>query len=151
MTRTRNRKTTWLAALAVAALATASAGAAGAFGRRGGPPDLGRLEHRIERLDLSADARAKAFAIVDAARPKQRALREQVRTAHQKLGALLESGAPDTAALDAQVDALGALRTQQHKQFLHTMIQIGALLPADQRTQWMAPPRGGDHRGRRPH
>jgi Spy/CpxP family protein refolding chaperone len=97
--------------LAIGALATAAAGSAGAFGRRGGPPDLGRLEQRIERLDVSADVRAKAFAILDAQRAKDRALREQVRAAHEELRAMLESGTPETAKLDRQVDALGALRT----------------------------------------
>jgi Spy/CpxP family protein refolding chaperone len=145
---TRKTKSTWIAALVTAALATAAAGSAGAFGRRGGPPELGRLEHRIERLDLSADVRAKAYAIVDGQRAKDRALREQVRSAHEELRAMLESGSPETAKLDRQIDALGALRIQQHKQFLHTMLQIGALLPEDQRAQWMAPPQRGGHGGR---
>jgi len=148
---TRKTKSTWIAALMILALVTAAAGSAGAFGRRGGHPDLGRLERRIERLDVSADVRAKAFAIVDAQRAKDRALREQVRTAHEALRAMLESGSPEARKLDQQVDELGALRTQQHKQLLHAMLAIGALLPEEQRAQWMAPPDRRGHGGHRPH
>ena len=49
-------------------------------------------------------------------RSEERALREQIRAAHEQLRAALESGAPDADALDAQVEALGALKTQHHKQ-----------------------------------
>jgi Spy/CpxP family protein refolding chaperone len=142
----RNTKTTWIAALAIGLLATAAATSAGAFGRRGGPPGLARLEHRVERLDLGTDTRAKAFAIIDAARGPDRALREKMRAAHEALRATIESGAPDTAALDKQIDAMSALQAEHHKQFLHTLLQIGKLLPADKRAQWMAPAhRGGRH------
>jgi Spy/CpxP family protein refolding chaperone len=142
----------WITALAIGSLATVAAASAGArgghckhggrFGHGGGGA---RLEHRIERLDLSADVRTKAFAIIDASRGEERALREKTRAAHEELRAMLESGAPNTKTLDAQVDELGALKIRKHKQYLHTLLQIGALLPEDQRAQWFAPP----HRGKR--
>jgi Spy/CpxP family protein refolding chaperone len=91
--------------------------------------------------------RAKAFAIVDASRGEERALRERIRAAHEQLRASLESGAPDADALDARIEELGALKTQQHKQFLHTLIEVGALLPDEQRAQWFEPPHFRDHRG----
>jgi Spy/CpxP family protein refolding chaperone len=157
-----SRKKTWIGiSLAIGLLATVAATSAGAFGGHcgrgghrgpGGPPGLGHLEHRIERLDVSADVRTKAFAILDAARPDERALREKTRAAHEELRAMLESGAPDAKKLDAKIDELGALETKQHKQFLHTILSVGALLPADQRAEWFAPPhRGGpgDRGGRR--
>jgi Spy/CpxP family protein refolding chaperone len=143
--------------LATGLLATAAATSAGAFGghcrmggRHGGGPGVAMLERRIERLDVSADARTKAFAVVDAARPEERALREKMRAAHEELRAMLESGTPNAKALDAKVDELGALQTQQHKQFLHTLLSVGTLLPADQRAQWFAPPHHGP-RERGPH
>jgi protein CpxP len=145
-----------ISALAVGLLAAGAATSAGAIAGRfgghcgpGGAPGVGRLEHRLERLDLSADVRAKAFAIIDASRSDERALREQVRAAHEQLRTLLESGAADPAALNAQIDGLGALQTQEHKQFLHALIEIGALLPDAQRAQWFAPLHRGD--GPRPH
>jgi len=141
------KKSIGISALAIGLLATAatSAGAFGGHGRPGGRwqggPSVELLERRLDRLDLSADVRAKAFAIVDASRGQERALRDQIRTAHEQLRTALASGAPDADALDAQVDALGALKTEQHKRFLHTLIDVGAVLPADQRAQWYAPPR----------
>jgi protein CpxP len=143
-----------ISALAIGLLATVGATSAGAFGGERckggghGGPGAAHLERRLERLDLSDDVRAKAVAILDASRGEERALRDQIRDAHEQLRAALESGAPDTAALDAQVEALGALKTQQHKQTLHTMIAVGALLPDAQRAQWFEPPRHHrrDHR-----
>src|SRR5262245_50575121 len=135
-----------VSALAIGLLATVGATSAGAMGghckRGGGPggPGAARLEHRLERLDLSADVRTKALAIIDASRAEDRALRDQIRTAHEQLRVALESGAPGRDALDTQIDALGALMTQHHKQMLHTMIEVGALLPDAQRAQWFEPP-----------
>ena len=137
-----------IAALAAGLLATATS--AGAFGRHGGMPGMPgveMLERRIERMKLPADVRAKAFAIVDASRAEGRATREQSRAAHEELRAMVKAGAPDAKALDKQIEGVGALRTQQHKQFLHALIRIGALLPDDQRAQWFEPP----HRGGRWH
>jgi Spy/CpxP family protein refolding chaperone len=148
----RKKTTLWIAALAIGSLATVAAAGGGGHCKHGGrgwhgrPPGLEQLERRVDRLDLSADARTKAFAILDASRGEERALREKTRAAHEELRAMLESGAPNAKKLDAQVDELGSLRTQQHKQFLHTLIQVGALLPEDQRAQWFAPP----HRAKRP-
>ncbi len=140
----------WIAALAVGLVAVVAASSAGAFGKRRGGPGLAQLEHRLEKLDLSADVRAKAYAIVDAQRAQERALREQIRTAHQELGALVKAGTPDIEAVDAQIDELGVLKTQQHKQFLHALLKIGALLPEQQRAQWFEPPHRRDHhRGER--
>jgi Spy/CpxP family protein refolding chaperone len=142
----------WITALAIGSLATVAAAGGGGHckhagsGWQGRPPVLAHLERRIDRLDLSADLRTKAFAILDATRGDERALREKTRAAHDSLRAMVESGAPNEKKLDAQVDELGGLRTQQHKQYLHALIQIGALLPEDQRAQWFAPP----HRAERP-
>jgi Spy/CpxP family protein refolding chaperone len=141
----RQRKNPWIAALVIGALAAAGATSAGAFGRRGGPPGVSRLEHRIEQLNLPADTRAKALAIVDAARADERTLRDELRAEHEELLAMVQSGTSDTAAIDAQVETVGALRTQQHKQFLHVLLQVAAVLPEDQRAQWLAPPRPGEH------
>ena len=154
------KKSIGISALAVGLLATVAATSASAFGGSGhckrgggrhGGPSVARLEQRLEKLDLSADVRAKAFAIIDAQRSEDRALREQIRAAHEQLRASLETGAPDADALDAQVEALGALKTQHHKQFLHTQIEVGALLPDGQRAQWFEPRHHrGDRHGKQP-
>jgi Spy/CpxP family protein refolding chaperone len=144
----RKKTALWITALALGSFATVAAAGGGGHcnhsgsGWHGRPPALEHLERRIDRLDLPADVRTKAFAIVDASRGEERSLREKTRAAHAALRAMLESGAPNAKKLDAQVDELGSLRTQQHKQYLHTLIQVGALLPEEQRAQWFAPPRG---------
>jgi len=150
----KKKSAIWITALALGALATVAASSAGPSGHcRGGRgwhgavPGVAHLERRIDRMDLPADVRTKAFAIVDASRGDERTMREKTRAAHQKLHALLETGTPNTRQLDAQVDELGALRTQQHKQYLHTLVQVGSLLPEDQRAQWFALPK----RAERPH
>jgi Spy/CpxP family protein refolding chaperone len=152
----RKKAAFWTAALAVGSLATLAAATAATGGGHcrhggwhGGTPGLAQLERRIDRLDLSADARTKAFAIVDASRGDERDLREKTRAAHEALRSMLESGSPNEKKLDAKVEELGSLRTQQHKQFLHTLIQVGALLPEDQRAQWFAPPRREREEGAR--
>ena len=132
---------TWMTALSIGSLAIAVAASAGSVGMQGRPMGLAGLERRIERLDVSPAVLAKAYAIVDASRSNARGLRGQMRTAHQELAAMLRAAKPDPVAIDAQVDALGALRAQQQKQYLHTLIQIAALLPDDQRAQWLAPHR----------
>lgn len=149
----RKKAAIWTAALAIGSLATLAAATAATGGGHcrhggwhGGTPGLTQLERRIDRLDLSADARSKAFAIIDASRGDERALREKTRAAHEALHTMLQSGSPNEKKIDATVEELGSLRTQQHKQFLHTLIQVGALLPEEQRAQWFAPP----HRAKRP-
>ena len=143
----RKKTALWIAALALGSFATVAAAGGGGHckhagsGWHGRPPGLEQLERRIDRLGLSADVRAKAFAIVDASRGQERTLREKTRAAHEQLRAILGSGTPNATKLDEQVDELGALRTQQHKQYLHTLIQVGAILPEDQRAQWFSPPR----------
>jgi Spy/CpxP family protein refolding chaperone len=145
--RPKKKLAIWITALTCASLAAVAAGATGPRGHckggrfgHGGPPGLAQLEHKIERLDLSADVRTKAFAIIDGSRSEERTLREKSRAAHEQLHAMIASGAPDTKKLDAKVEEVGALKVRQHKQFLHTLIEVGALLPEDQRAQWFAPP-----------
>lgn len=136
---------TSIALLALASLVMTSGAAQAGRPRH---PGLAHLERRIESLDLSEDVRRQALAIVDAARPEERELREQIDEAHEQLRALLGTASPDPAAVDAQVDALGALRTEKHKQFLATLLGIGALLDDEQRAALLAPPERGGPRGR---
>jgi Spy/CpxP family protein refolding chaperone len=135
--------------LTFAAVALAMALAAPAVARpRGGPPDLGRLEHKLEKLDLDTAVRERAWTILDAARDEERALRTQLRDAHEQLRALLEADAPDLEAVEAQADALGALRTQAHKLTLRTRLEVGALLTPEQREQLAERRHRGKSRGR---
>jgi len=143
--KTTNAKRTWIALLALGSLVMTSVAAQAGRPR---PPGLEHLERRIESLGLADDVRQQALAIVDEARPGERELRDRIHDAHEQLRALLEADTPDPAAIDAQVDALGALRTQMQKQFLATLLGVGALLDGEQRSALLAPPDRGGPRGR---
>ena len=136
-----------LLSIGILCLATALAGPAMARSG-GGSPDLRRLEHRVEKLDLDGAVRDQAFAILDAAREEDRALRDGLREAHEQLRSLLEGDAPDFAAVEAQVDAIGVLRTRAHKHSLRTALQVGALLTSEQREELVAERHRGGSRGR---
>lgn len=136
--RTRGRTTIRRFAFglaAAAALAVGLGGAGGAWAKGPGGHGKGaKLERAVEKLELDEAKRAEVFAVIDAARPAGRALREQMRTAHQEMRALLESGAGEGAVL-AKADEIGALRTEMQKHQLRTLLQVRAQLTPEQQTQ----------------
>lgn len=91
------------------------------------------LEHRIERLDLDAETRTNVYTIIDKARVEQRDLRYRLRKAYGAMRDLLEQETPDEAAVLAQADTLGTLRTEHRKQFLRTLLAVRAQLTPEQR------------------
>lgn len=93
---------------------------AGGKGGHGGP----RLERAIDRLELDETRRAELFAVIDAARPASRDLREQIRAAHQELKTMLADPSVDEATVLAQADTVGALRTELSKHRLSTLLQV---------------------------
>ena len=113
-----------------------------------GDHSFGQLEGRIEALGLAPDQREGVYAILDQARAEKRALRTELRAAHERMRELLEQEAPDLEQILAQADSLGALETEAHKAKLRTLLDLrGALTPE----QWEAL-RGerDDARGRGP-
>jgi Spy/CpxP family protein refolding chaperone len=135
-----------LAAAFAATLLVATA--AGAFGPGGFGPGGGggRLERAVESLNLDASTRAKAFAVIDAARPASRDLRSSLMSAHQQLRSLLDQTNVSEDAVDAQIDQLASFQGQLRKQEVHTLLQVRALLTPDQQTQLtqaLRPRRGG--------
>jgi Spy/CpxP family protein refolding chaperone len=136
------------AALPAVALAKGGGpGGCGGGGHRGGPgmggPSVERLERRVERLDLEAKSQAAVYAILDQARSEQRARRSELRTAHEKMRALLEQDSPDLAAVEAQSDAIGALQTAAHKASLRTLISLRPHLTKEQWAELQPPKRRG--------
>jgi len=119
------------AGLAVAiGLATPALAAGKSFGHHGP-----QLERAIERLELDDAQRTEIFALLDAARPAGRALREQIRAAHADLHASLAGPDVDESAVLARAEALGALRTTLSKHRLRTLIQVRERLSPAQREQ----------------
>lgn len=140
MTRPTHRFPLFTARAAVAALALAvgvtSAGVALARPGHHGPGKHGsveRLERGLERLELDDATLEAAYAILDAARESRRGVRVRMREAHDAMRSLLEQDAPDTEAVLAQAETIGALRTEARKQHLATLLEVQALLTPEQR------------------
>lgn len=97
----------------------------------GGEP----LEHLVETLGLDDATLTKVYKIIDDARANKRELWRKLQEAHQHMRTLLEQETPDEAAIMAQADTIGTLRTAMDKQRLQTMLQVQTLLTAEQRTK----------------
>jgi Spy/CpxP family protein refolding chaperone len=98
---------------------------------RGGEP----LEHLVETLGLDDATLTKVYKIIDDARAHKRELRRKLHEAHRHMRNLLEQDTPDEAAVMAQAETIGTLRTEMDKQRLQTMLQVRTLLTAEQRTK----------------
>jgi Spy/CpxP family protein refolding chaperone len=93
---------------------------------------LDRLEAKLAELELDVDTRAAAARVLEQARTEREARHEQKREARRALHALLEQEAPVVEEVMAQADALGALQTEARKAKLRTLLELRALVGADQ-------------------
>jgi Spy/CpxP family protein refolding chaperone len=93
------------------------------------------VERAVEALDLDAETRKQALAVIDAARPTGRELRESLRSAHEELRSLLDQPDPAEDAVLALADRIGTLRTELQKHDLRTLLQVRATLSPEQREQ----------------
>jgi Spy/CpxP family protein refolding chaperone len=102
-----------------------------------GPPPGGgpQLEQLVEGLDLDEETLASVYEIMDSSRERHRELRRQIRDAHEQMRSLLEQEEPNEDAVLEQVDVIGALRTEAHKEGLRTLLKVRALLTPAQREQ----------------
>lgn len=127
--------TTGLAATAMEKPGGGECGGGGSGHGGPGGPSLERLERKIERLDLGAEQEKAAYTILDQARGEQRARRDAMRSAHERMRELLSQEAPDAAAVEAQADAIGALHTEAQKAHLRTLLSLRPLMTPE---QWQA-------------
>lgn len=104
-------------------------------GGKGWPDPQARLEKDLAKLNLSAEQDQKIRALLAQARTERESRRGEMRAEFERLRALLDADTPDEAAVMAQVDKVGALKNQQHKAMLHTLLAIRAELTPEQRTQ----------------
>jgi Spy/CpxP family protein refolding chaperone len=98
-------------------------------------PHEGRLERLVETLGLDEDTLAKVNTVIESSKAEHQALRRKLREAHERMRSLLEQENPDEAAVMAQADTIGALKTEAQKQRLRTMLQVRAFLTPEQRTK----------------
>lgn len=109
----------------------ALAGGKGGKGGYYGP----RVEKAIERLELDDAQRAEVLAVIEAARPANDELRNQLRAAHKELRAMLADPAVDEASVLAQADAIGTMGTELSKQRLSTLMQVRERLSPEQQEE----------------
>jgi Spy/CpxP family protein refolding chaperone len=93
---------------------------------------LDRLEAKLADLELDVDTRAAAARVLEQARSERETQRDEVRAARHALHELLEQETPVVEQVMAQAEALGALETEAHKAKLRTMLELRALLGAEQ-------------------
>jgi len=93
---------------------------------------LDRLEAKLGELELDADTRAATARVIEQARTESEARRDEMRAARRTLHELLEQETPAVEQVMAQADALGALEAEAHKSKLRTMLELRALLGAEQ-------------------
>jgi Spy/CpxP family protein refolding chaperone len=126
------------AALALVVVALLGAGTAYSKPGRGGchghgkGAGLDRLEAKLAELELDADTRAAAARVLEQARADRAGRRDEMRDARRALHELLEREQPAVDQVMAQADAVGALQTEAHKAKLRTMLELRALVGAEQ-------------------
>ncbi|CAG0948366.1 hypothetical protein MYXO_00019 [Myxococcaceae bacterium] len=99
------------------------------------PPFEDLLERHSERLGLDDATLVKIRSLRDATHATTEELESELRHLRGELRKLLDS---DTPALDdvlAKADAVGSAETALHKARLRTMLEIRALLSAEQRAE----------------
>ena len=92
-----------------------------------------RLEEKIDALNLDDATRTAIHKAIDEGRVARDDMRSQLRKARQDLRAMLQQDNPTEAQFLAQSEVIGGLETKQHKQALHTLLTIRALLTPEQR------------------
>ena len=107
----------------------------GCRGHHGKGARLDRLEAKLAELELDADTRAATALVLEQARTEREARRDEMRDTRRALHELLEQETPALEQVMAQADALGKLETEAHKSKLRTMLELRALLSAE---QWQA-------------
>lgn len=139
--------------IATLLLVASSAGAQPPGGRQQYSPDE-FLERDLEKLGLDAGQTKRVHAILAAARERRVARRPEMRTAFDRMRELLEADLPDEAAVMKQVERIGALKMEEHKDMVRTLLAVRAELTPEQRRQLKAmspdkgpPPWRRDRRG----
>jgi Spy/CpxP family protein refolding chaperone len=100
-----------------------------------GPPPERFIEEHAERLGLSDETLETLREIVDESRGRGRALRVELRYAHEKMRELLSQEEPDESAVMKQAEAIGELELEERKNRLRATLRIRALLTPEQREE----------------
>jgi Spy/CpxP family protein refolding chaperone len=138
------RPTRWALRTAVLLVAFFFAADAMAFSRHGddsdragpGPRTLVEgLERHADRLGLSDEVIAQMQSVAAAARAAEETDRSQQDDLRTEIRSLVEAEPVDSDAIMALVDEAGALETAAKKRRLTSLLEIRAMLTAEQREQ----------------
>lgn len=125
-----------LAGFSVAGLSLAQpTGPPRGHGPRPGPPPERFIEEHAERLGLGDETLETLHEIVDESRQRGKALRVELRDAHEKMRELLSREEPDESAVMKQAEAIGELELEERKNRLRATLRIRALLTPEQREE----------------
>jgi len=126
-------------------------GGGSGWGGKDGPGGRGKhFERAIDAAELDPTTAEEVRAIYAAARDTHAPFREQMREAHDGLNELLAADPPDTAAVVAQGDAIGALLAQGQKMRVATLLQVRNAVTADEwarLSEALEHKKGRKHRG----
>jgi len=100
-----------------------------------GPPPERFIEEHAERLGLGDETLEVLHEIVDESRERRKALRVELRDAHEKMRELLSQEKPDESVVMAQAEAIGELELEERKNRLRATLRIRALLTPEQRQE----------------
>ena len=135
MRPTRSKLFAVFALAGLASFATPALAGPG-HGPGGGPG--ARLEKHLKTLGLDPSQQEKVQAILDAAKPQREQFRAKMREQFNKMRELLDQDAPDQAAVLAQADVLGQLKTEMLRERLKILLAVRAELTPDQRAKLKA-------------
>jgi Spy/CpxP family protein refolding chaperone len=125
-----------LLAVLLAAASSAPPAGSGEHPRKHRRPPLDALlERHAERLDLDAETLARIRAAADASRPEHERLAEELHALRMEMRALLDGDTPDRDAVMRLADRVGSAETALDKHRLATLLEIRALLTAEQRRE----------------
>lgn len=123
----------------VAVAAWGGGGMCGQMGRgmRGGdgPGPRGLFGRALNRLDLTAEQRAKIDTIIEQAQPSISALREQLHTMRQSFRAAQNPGVVDEAAIRAEMAKRSAVHADLAVKLAKVRAEIYSVLTQDQQKQ----------------
>jgi Spy/CpxP family protein refolding chaperone len=91
-----------------------------------------RLERKLPRLALAPETEKAIYAALDEARAVRRSVDRDIRSAHERLRALLDQDRPTVEEVLAQADLLGALQNELRKAELSALVAVRSLLSPEQ-------------------
>lgn len=105
-------------------------------GNSGGRNPMKGMERNADELGLTDDQLDAMQQLVDAEAPARDELRNATRAARDQLHALLDADEIDEGEVVAQVESIGALKTQKRVDQMRLRLALREIMSPEQRAQW---------------